>query len=126
MVVFSNGRPDKAQYRRFKIHADLDEANDVLSMYPTACPFVRSTETTRAFCEGESFANTVVVSARSASSASPIPSMSLPRRGFSAGSPICLQMKQVTRSESPVRILVVTPCRWKARAGHIRLGKMRS
>ena len=32
MVVFTNGRPDKSQYRRFKIHADLDEANDFLSM----------------------------------------------------------------------------------------------
>ncbi|MDO4797857.1 MAG: excinuclease ABC subunit UvrC [Coriobacteriales bacterium] len=32
MVVFTNGRPDKGQYRRFKIHAELDEANDFLSM----------------------------------------------------------------------------------------------
>ncbi|MGL5174290.1 MAG: excinuclease ABC subunit UvrC, partial [Olsenella sp.] len=32
MVVFTNGRPDKSQYRRFKIHAELDEANDFLSM----------------------------------------------------------------------------------------------
>lgn len=32
MVVFTNGRPDKGQYRRFKIHAQLDEANDFLSM----------------------------------------------------------------------------------------------
>ncbi len=32
MVVFTNGRPDKAQYRRFKIRADLDEANDFVSM----------------------------------------------------------------------------------------------
>jgi len=32
MVVFSNGRPDKSQYRRFKVRADLDEANDFLSM----------------------------------------------------------------------------------------------
>ena len=105
-------------YEGLKLELDMAKAvadADLVieSMYPTACPFVRSTETTRAFCEGESFANTVVVSARSASSASPIPSMSLPRRGFSAGSPICLQMKQVTRSESPVRILVVTP--WSAR-----------
>lgn len=32
MVVFTNGRPDSSQYRRFKIHAALDEANDFLSM----------------------------------------------------------------------------------------------
>ncbi len=32
MVVFTNGRPDKGQYRRFKIRAELDEANDFLSM----------------------------------------------------------------------------------------------
>ncbi|WP_314010827.1 excinuclease ABC subunit UvrC [Cryptobacterium curtum] len=32
MVVFTDGRPDKSQYRRFKIKADLDEANDFLSM----------------------------------------------------------------------------------------------
>lgn len=32
MVVFTNGRPDKGAYRRFKIQADLDEANDFLSM----------------------------------------------------------------------------------------------
>ena len=32
MVVFTNGRPDKGQYRRFKIKAQLDEANDFLSM----------------------------------------------------------------------------------------------
>lgn len=32
MVVFTNGRPDKSQYRRFKIRADLDEANDFVSM----------------------------------------------------------------------------------------------
>lgn len=32
MVVFTNGRPDKAQYRRFKIRADLPEANDFVSM----------------------------------------------------------------------------------------------
>ncbi|NLH91740.1 MAG: excinuclease ABC subunit UvrC [Atopobium sp.] len=32
MVVFSNGRPDKAAYRRFKIRAPLDEANDFASM----------------------------------------------------------------------------------------------
>ncbi len=32
MVVFTNGRPDKSQYRRFKIRAELDEANDFLSM----------------------------------------------------------------------------------------------
>ena len=32
MVVFTNGRPDKSQYRRFKIKAQLDEANDFLSM----------------------------------------------------------------------------------------------
>lgn len=32
MVVFTNGRPDKSQYRRFKIHAQLDEANDFVSM----------------------------------------------------------------------------------------------
>ena len=32
MVVFTNGRPDKSQYRRFKIRAELEEANDFLSM----------------------------------------------------------------------------------------------
>ena len=32
MVVFTNGRPDKNQYRRFKIKTPLDEANDFLSM----------------------------------------------------------------------------------------------
>ncbi len=32
MVVFTNGSPDKNQYRRFKIRAHLDEANDFLSM----------------------------------------------------------------------------------------------
>ena len=32
MVVFTNGRPDKGQYRRFKIRARLSEANDFVSM----------------------------------------------------------------------------------------------
>lgn len=32
MVVFTNGKPDKTQYRRFKIRAELDEANDFVSM----------------------------------------------------------------------------------------------
>ena len=32
MVVFTNGRADKGQYRRFKVRAELDEANDFLSM----------------------------------------------------------------------------------------------
>ena len=32
MVVFTNGRPDKGQYRRFKVRAQLDEANDFVSM----------------------------------------------------------------------------------------------
>ena len=32
MVVFTNGHADKGQYRRFKIQADLDEANDFVSM----------------------------------------------------------------------------------------------
>ncbi len=32
MVVFTNGRPDKSQYRRFRIRAELDEANDFASM----------------------------------------------------------------------------------------------
>lgn len=32
MVVFTNGHADKSQYRRFKIHAELDEANDFVSM----------------------------------------------------------------------------------------------
>ncbi len=32
MVVFTAGKPDKAQYRRFKIRAELDEANDFVSM----------------------------------------------------------------------------------------------
>ena len=32
MVVFTNGRADKSQYRRFKIRMQLDEANDVASM----------------------------------------------------------------------------------------------
>lgn len=32
MVVFTNGKPDKGQYRRFKIRAKLDEANDFVSM----------------------------------------------------------------------------------------------
>lgn len=32
MVVFTNGRPDKNQYRRFKIKTPLVEANDFLSM----------------------------------------------------------------------------------------------
>ena len=32
MVVFTNGRADKLQYRRFKIRAELDEANDFVSM----------------------------------------------------------------------------------------------
>lgn len=32
MVVFTNGRPDKSQYRRFKIKTPLDEANDFISM----------------------------------------------------------------------------------------------
>ncbi|MBQ9069187.1 MAG: excinuclease ABC subunit UvrC, partial [Eggerthellaceae bacterium] len=32
MVVFTNGRPDKNQYRRFKIRTPLDEANDFVSM----------------------------------------------------------------------------------------------
>ncbi len=32
MVVFTNGKPDKSQYRRFKIKTPLTEANDFLSM----------------------------------------------------------------------------------------------
>ena len=32
MVVFTNGNADKSQYRRFKIRAELDEANDFVSM----------------------------------------------------------------------------------------------
>lgn len=32
MVVFTQGRPDKGQYRRFKIRTPLDEANDFVSM----------------------------------------------------------------------------------------------
>ena len=32
MVVFTNGEPDKGQYRRFKIRTELDEANDFVSM----------------------------------------------------------------------------------------------
>lgn len=32
MVVFTGGKPDKNQYRRFKIRAELDEANDFLCM----------------------------------------------------------------------------------------------
>jgi excinuclease ABC subunit C len=32
MVVFTNGRPDKSAYRRFKIRAALSEANDFASM----------------------------------------------------------------------------------------------
>ena len=32
MVVFTGGKPDKNQYRRFKIKTPLDEANDFLSM----------------------------------------------------------------------------------------------
>ena len=32
MVVFTNGRPDKSQYRRFKIKTPLTEANDFVSM----------------------------------------------------------------------------------------------
>ena len=32
MVVFTDGRPNKGQYRRFKVRAELDEANDFLSM----------------------------------------------------------------------------------------------
>ena len=32
MVVFTGGHPDKGQYRRFKIRAELDEANDFVSM----------------------------------------------------------------------------------------------
>ena len=32
MVVFTNGKADKSLYRRFKIRAELDEANDFVSM----------------------------------------------------------------------------------------------
>ena len=32
MVVFTAGRPDKGQYRRFKMHVDTGEANDFLCM----------------------------------------------------------------------------------------------
>ncbi len=32
MVVFTGGKPDKNQYRRFRIKTPLDEANDFLSM----------------------------------------------------------------------------------------------
>lgn len=32
MVVFTAGKPDKSQYRRFKIKTELEEANDVVSM----------------------------------------------------------------------------------------------
>ena len=33
MVVFTNGRPDKGQYRRFKIRMESDEANDFAIAY---------------------------------------------------------------------------------------------
>lgn len=32
MVVFTNGKPDTSQYRRFKVHGNFGEANDFLSM----------------------------------------------------------------------------------------------
>lgn len=32
MVVFTNGRPDKSQYRRFKVRTPLEEADDFASM----------------------------------------------------------------------------------------------
>lgn len=32
MVVFTNGKPDPSQYRRFKVHGDFGEANDFMSM----------------------------------------------------------------------------------------------
>ena len=32
MVVFTNGQVDRSQYRRFKVRAELDEANDFVSM----------------------------------------------------------------------------------------------
>ena len=32
MVVFTNGKADKSQYRRFKVHGDFGEANDFQSM----------------------------------------------------------------------------------------------
>ena len=32
MVVFVNGKPDKSQYRRFKIRLETDEANDFAMM----------------------------------------------------------------------------------------------
>lgn len=32
MVVFTNGRPDKSQYRRFKVRTELTEADDFASM----------------------------------------------------------------------------------------------
>jgi excinuclease ABC subunit C len=35
MVVFTAGRPDKSQYRRFKIRLDTDEANDFAMMSET-------------------------------------------------------------------------------------------
>lgn len=35
MVVFTNGKPDKSQYRRFKIRTETPEANDFLMMSET-------------------------------------------------------------------------------------------
>ena len=82
---------------------------------PTVWPFSRRTDTTRAFWSGVSFANTSVLSAARASSASDIWSRSEPSSILRTFSPTCLQMVRVTLSLSPVRILVVTPWSFSAR-----------
>ena len=84
-------------------------------IYPTVCPFSRRAVTTRAFWPGVNFANTSVVSAAFANSASDMLSKSVPRSILRTFKPTCLQMVRVTLSLSPVKILVVTPCSFNAR-----------
>ena len=71
--------------------------------------------TTRAFWSGESFANTVVVRTRSESSASPMPSTSLPVSTPVTGMPMARHTCTATPAESPVSTRV-----WMPRASSAR------
>ena len=75
---------------------------------PTVWPFARNAATIRAFCCGDSFANTCTLSTMDSSSPSSIPSTSAPDRMCFAGMPTLLQMYFVTASLSPVRTFTST------------------
>ena len=84
-------------------------------MNPTVWPVARSTVTMRAFWLGESLANTLVPVAARPNSSSSSASISGPNKMFVTSKPTRRQMARVTKSLSPVRILVVTPYSPRAR-----------